>query len=192
MKYLLLMFTITILCLSSCQQGEKLQVVSTAEFAEFVEATDYITDAERYGWSVVQKNVWNFEIVYGISWRCPDGISPASLNYPVTQVSYNDALAYCAWKKCRLPSYNEYWRMVSDDHRPKILAYPGIEPLDQVNIIGNVWEITDSFNQNGEIRLAGGSYLCDVHTCDGASPERRLFVDRETGNSHVGFCVVWR
>ena len=35
----------------------KLKPVSYADFELFVIETDYITDAEKYGWSIVQVNV---------------------------------------------------------------------------------------------------------------------------------------
>ena len=42
-----------------------LRSVTVEEFREFVEDSDYVTDAEKYGWSIVQKDVYNYEIVYG-------------------------------------------------------------------------------------------------------------------------------
>ena len=52
-----------------------------------------------------------------------------------------------------------------------------------------VWDITLTENIKGEIRLAGGSYLCSPSTCHGTQPDRELFVDKETANTHISFAV---
>ena len=175
-------------------QSKKLEQVSVADFQAFVEATNYVTDAEKFDWSIVQQDVYRFDVVFGVHWRCPDGQVHARADYPVTQVSYQDALAYCAWSKTRLPSYQEYWKYASADTRPIIENMPQIVPISQANIVGNVWELTTTPRTNGvikEIRLAGGSYLCNKNTCNGVNPQRVLYVDEMTGNTHIGFSV-WR
>jgi formylglycine-generating enzyme required for sulfatase activity len=74
----------------SNEENFELHVVSYKEFEAFVNATGYVTDAEKYGWSFVQKDVFNFEVVEGANWRKPDGEhTPSSKYLPVTQVSYN-------------------------------------------------------------------------------------------------------
>ena len=52
-----------------------------------------------------------------------------------------------------------------------------------------MWDITLTENIKGEIRLAGGSYLCSPSTCHGTQPDRELFVDKETANTHISFAV---
>ncbi|MFK7832558.1 MAG: SUMF1/EgtB/PvdO family nonheme iron enzyme [Winogradskyella sp.] len=135
-----------------------LKPVSYSEFERFVKETNYVTDAEKYGWSIVQTDVYNFKTVPNASWRKPDGVHKVSSGkLPVTQVSYNDALAYCKWSKQRLPNYNEYWNIVKKDTR--IIVSDNklpISDIDKVNIVGNVWDITDNEN-DALVRLAGGS-----------------------------------
>lgn len=100
--------------------------VTVAEFQEFVQETGYQTDAEHFGWSFVFELLVSEEkrktypraprvnwwlIVEGASWQFPEG--PEStienrLDHPVTHVSRNDALAYCKWKGCRLPTEAEW------------------------------------------------------------------------------------
>lgn len=178
--------------MSSCKQKELVLVpVSYAEFEQFVTETNYVTDAEKYGWSIVQIDVYNFKKVDQANWKVPDGIHKVSSEtLPVTQVSYNDALAYCNWANKRLPSYNEYWDLVKNDNRMIVSdnKFP-ISEIAKVNILGNVWDITHNEN-TVSVRLAGGSLFCSESTCHGTVKERKLFVDKETGNIHTGFSVV--
>ena len=187
-KFIFLLFII----LSSCKK-DKIYItsVSYAQFEEFVNETKYITDAEKYGWSIVQIDVANFIKGTNANWKKPNGVDVvSSTDLPVTQVSYNDAKAYCKWDNKRLPTYDEYWELVKNDHRT--IVSENILPsskVDKVNIVGNVWDITE-IEKNESVRLAGGSLFCSVNSCLGTVKDRALFVDKETGNIHIGFSVV--
>lgn len=178
-------------CKTNSNSTEKLEVVTYSQFDEFVKKTGYITDAEQFGWSIVQTDVFSFYKVDGANWRKPDGRNELiSEDLPVTQVSYNDAIAYCEWSGARLPTYDEYWRFIEEDKRKVITDNNGpITAANKVNILGNVWEITLTEN-NGNIRLAGGSLFCSPNTCHGTTKERELYVDKQTGNIHIGFAVI--
>src|SRR5690242_13074182 len=82
--------------------------VSNAQFAAFVQATGYVTEAERFGWAFVFAGLLPDDLpptravaqapwwrqVHGADWRHPEG--PHStvderLDHPVIQVSWNDA-----------------------------------------------------------------------------------------------------
>lgn len=174
----------------ACTEQSTLHPVTTSEFSHFVHETNYITDAEQYGWSIIQEDVFNFRVENDLNWKRPIGKNLAQSDYPVTQVSYNDAIAYCNWANTRLPNYEEYWQLTKDDDRTIIEDFDTIYPTHEVNIVGNVWEITMTENARGEVRLAGGSYLCHPNTCNGVQPDRKLYVDKTTGNTHIGFSVV--
>ena len=187
-RFPLLLFLIFNSCLGEDQLN--LKPVTVAEFREFIEDSNYMTDAEKYGWSIVQTDAFNYKIVEGANWKKPDGINNSIDSLPVTQVSYNDAVAYSEWVGLSLPTYEQYWDIADDDDRLIVSdnLYP-ILPVNDVNVVGNVWDITKPINSN-KVRLAGGSLFCSIDTCHGTQKDRELFIDKETGNIHVGFSIL--
>ena len=187
-RFALLLFLIFNSCLGEDQLN--LKPVTVAEFREFIEDSNYMTDAEKYGWSIVQTDAFNFKIVEGANWKKPDGINNSIDGLPVTQVSYNDAVAYSKWVGLSLPTYEQYWDIADNDDRLIVSdnLYP-ILPVNDVNVVGNVWDITKPINSN-KVRLAGGSIFCSIDTCHGTQKDRELFIDKETGNIHVGFSIL--
>jgi len=85
------------------------------EFAAFVTATGYITDAEKQHNALVfepglDEFRWkNDSTAY---WRYPNGVSRGGINdrmnHPVTCISYRDVQAYCTWAGVRLPTLDEW------------------------------------------------------------------------------------
>ena len=187
-KILMISSLVLISCTSKIDYN--LKTVSVKEFKEFINETGYITSAEEYGWSFVQQNVYDYKVVNGADWIYPDGINISIDSLPVTQVSYNDAIEYCKWAGVRLPTYKEYWELVSSDDRLIVSdnMYP-ISSVKSVNIVGNVWDITEPVNSN-QIRLAGGSLFCSTDTCHGTQEDTELYIDKETGNIHIGFSIL--
>ena len=82
--------------------------VTVAQFGKFVSATQYKTKAEEtgFGWC------WNggeWDKVQGAYWRMPSAAGKsAAPDAPVTQVTKDDAQAYCDWAKARLPKEDEW------------------------------------------------------------------------------------
>ncbi|XP_031419473.1 inactive C-alpha-formylglycine-generating enzyme 2 [Clupea harengus] len=101
--------------------------VTNSDFRKFIKEQKYKTEAETFGWSFVFQDFVSEEVKGRITqkiesapwwiplekvfWRQPTG--PGSgikerLDHPVVQVSWNDAQAYCKWRKTRLPTEEEW------------------------------------------------------------------------------------
>lgn len=114
---------------------------TNAQFAAFVAATGYRTRAERNGWSLVGGEgsaEWEWKRMDGANWRHPFGPpgpdSEKLPDHPVTQISGEDARAYCRWISGRLPTLDE-WETAA--RAGSTTAYPWGKTFDSKR--ANTW-----------------------------------------------------
>nr|WP_019813632.1 formylglycine-generating enzyme family protein [Saccharomonospora saliphila] len=173
--------------------------VSNREFAEFVSATGYRTEAERWGWSFVFAGLlpddfpptrgvttapW-WRQVEGADWQHPEG--PQSdvsrlQDHPVVHVSWADAQAYCAWSGLRLPTEAE-WEYAARGGLSGC-AFPWGDELEPAgNHLMNVWQ--GSFPQHNT-RADGWYGTCPVTEY----PPNGFGLHNTTGNVWE-WCADW-
>ena len=131
--------------------------VTNAQFAAFVAATAYETEAERFGWSFVFHDQCAADAqpkepypgapwwlrVEGANWRHVQGpgAAPAPDDHPVVQVSWNDARAFAAWAQGRLPSEAEWEHAARAGQGDVPFPWGTAEPTDSgPDFPCNIWQ----------------------------------------------------
>ncbi|KQO96704.1 formylglycine-generating enzyme family protein [Leifsonia sp. Leaf264] len=158
--------------------------VTNAQFADFVDATGYVTVAERPldpadfpgadpadlvpGGLVFRptpgpvdlrdwRQWWTWGA--GASWRHPFGPESSiddRLDHPVVQVSFEDASAYAAWAGKRLPTEAE-WEFAARGGLDGALYTWGDEPDAPAELGGNHWQGSFPFRNTGANGWVGTS-----------------------------------
>ena len=131
--------------------------VTNAEFRGFVEATGYVTEAERFGWSfvfwqqvpdevgptqAVMEVEW-WRRVDGACWFAPNGPGTESVclpDHPVVHVSWNDAKAYTDWVGGRLPTEAEWEHAARAGQGDVRFPWGDAEPNDTDFTPCNIWQ----------------------------------------------------
>ena len=103
-------------------------LVTNAQFKKFVEATGYQTDAEKEGAGLVRIGR-KWKKVEEANWQMPDGLSSidGKEEFPVSQVSHNDAKAYCKWAQKELPTEAQ-WEKAARGPEARVFPWGDSEP----------------------------------------------------------------
>ena len=118
-------------------------LVTVNDFRNFVTSTNYKSEAEKFGNAIVfidSINTW--KLIDGATWEYPLGNSnPLAFdNHPVTQVSWNDALAYCEFCDKTLPTEVQWEYAASERGQKKNqLFYWGNELVINNKYMCNTW-----------------------------------------------------
>lgn len=134
--------------------GLEPMAVSHADFARFVAATGYVTEAEHYGWSfvfvdflppgldvpVAAEAPW-WTRCEGADWRNPAGPAGAPVDqpdHPAVHISWRDASAYATWRGGRLPTEAE-WEFAARPSPDAEFPWGNEEPSD-TTVFCNIWQ----------------------------------------------------
>jgi len=151
-----------------------------SDFAAFVVATGYVTDAERLGSSFVFQGEFDavsadhhpsvaaapwWGEVPGVDWRRPAGDHrKARPDHPVVHVSWNDAMAFASWAGKRLPTEAEWEYAARGGLASK--TYPwGDELRPSGLVMCNIWE--GPFPKRGETDGHHGTCNVDAYAPNG-------------------------
>ena len=127
--------------------------ITVGQFREFIKASNYITEAERFGNSGVfsfSKRRWYMQD--GAYWEYPAGPNKekARDDHPVTQVSWNDAVAYATWKGERLPTEVEWEHAARNGNNSRHIYSWGNEIEVKGKHQANVWQGKFPFKNTNE------------------------------------------
>ncbi|MBW2610086.1 MAG: SUMF1/EgtB/PvdO family nonheme iron enzyme [Deltaproteobacteria bacterium] len=161
-------------------------------FQKFVEETQYVTDAEKDDSGMVRIGR-RWKKVEGAIWRSPDGTDSidGKEDYPVSQISYNDALAYCQWAGKDLPTEAQ-WEKAARGPNGNEYPWGNSEPNDTTanfdNLIGAPTPVKDyekGQSVYGNQDMAGNVYQWCKDWYGTGERQAKNPTGPETGKEHV-------
>lgn len=216
--------------------------VTNDQFAAFVKATGYVTEAQKAsgssdpaaGSAVFMRDAAGMKgrwvLRKGATWLAPDGQGSSIKGkgrHPVVHVTLADARAYARWAGGRLPteeeweyaaslglpdSANRFSGAIDEDGKPRANHWQGVFPVKDMatdgysgtapagcfpadrngihDLIGNVWEWTDSPVDDGHMIIKGGSWLCAANFCARYRPAARQPQESDFSSNHIGFRII--
>ncbi|XP_068058450.1 formylglycine-generating enzyme isoform X3 [Anomalospiza imberbis] len=195
--------------------------VSNQDFESFVSATGYVTEAEKFGDSFVFEGMLSEAVkadihqavaaapwwlpVKGASWRHPEGPDSSissRMDHPVLHVSWNDAVAFCAWAGKRLPTEAEWEYSCRGGLENRLFPWGNkLQPKGQH--YANIWQgefPTNNTAEDGYKGTApkgpssgtdrvkkGGSYMCHKSYCYRYRCAARSQNTPDSSASNLGF-----
>ncbi len=132
--------------------------ITNEQFQRFIDDSQYVTDAERFGFSAVFHQAvdapdddiigpiagspWWIAVRHA-TWQQPGGrcsTIDSLAEHPAVHISWNDAVAYCTWARRRLPTEAE-WEAGSRGGQPE-MRYPWGDELPSQGFAANIWQGT--------------------------------------------------
>jgi len=88
--------------------------VTVGQFRKFVDATNYVTAAEKKGRGLVYDFGW--KKMNGWIWSAPYG-TPAQSDEPAVHITFDEAYTFCAWAGKRIPRDEEWEKAAFTEFR---------------------------------------------------------------------------